>query len=886
MADKVMGRKISVSALIGLRGCVKTLPFSDLGLSIKDSGRIQFFQNMKIKLAKVLVEKLPKEETLIQMQKYFDAEYKESFFDFHVQYETSKEKDFLKVSRFLNYYYENGYEGIANDVSYEVPINAKFRGEHISNVYGKADMVLKTAEGYLAVMLRTGEPDYSYGARKIENKVSYSLELLFMYLGLCQEYSNLSVAIFYLKNKDDRGSSLVECFENRRGKNVVLWNYESRENARELLSEAVMFGQTPNCEQCYYADLCQLSQYQSCQNGEAVIVSGVKEKKYSKTPSQERVIYHKDGPMNVIAVPGSGKTFCLVQRVCNLLQNEQVSPEEVLFVTFTQKAAGEIKERVSEALGGKIKLPNIFTFNALGYSILREHPEKLKGRFRLADRVDRYQIIEKCLEVVPQIKLVSYDGITGEFGLLNMLDYAIEYIQKNGIDVYEKEYGGKRDVAGIKILFDAYTEEYRKGGYITYDDQILLANELLSESPNVLKEYQKRYRFVMVDEFQDVSEPQKELIYSIAAHGNIVVVGDDDQTIYSWRGGSNRFMLNFSKDWPTAKTVIMEDNFRSVDWILEATNALISNNRNRYSKKVLSHVEGKCKPAYMTNFTNSAMWDVISAAVTKGGYNPGDIAVIARTNKELFAVRDALSPYVEAISPRVYVIEDAVFQSIYDVLFMYYNGITDREFYRFLVRNGVDCSCKTVQSSLYESLILEGTLRPIVVTDISCLPEYEDKKDESPLMHAGYLLISCFKKIQYAKNPKDCLAALFQILFAEEVHPVLDVLVSKADERAIQEMRELYFYLSDMIRYRDMTEIEYPVRREAVNLVTAHKSKGKEYPMVIVVGTERFEDTEEGRCLLYVAMTRAKKTLYLTQGPQSVAPLLDEFKEHVTLFGA
>lgn len=883
---RVVSRKISVKALIRLRECVKTLPFSDLKLSINDSGRIQFFRNMKTKLAEVLVNQLTKEETLIQMQQYFDAEYKVSFFDFRVQYEASKAKDFFKVSRFINYFYESNYKVIAYDEAYEVPIHANYRGINISEAYGKADMVLKTTHGYLAVIIKSGEPDYSYGARSEKNKVCYSLELLFMYLGLCQKYSKLSVAIFYMKNKDDRGSKFAECFENKRGKNVVLWNYESRENARELLAKAVKFEQVHNCERCHFADLCLLTQFQTCQGECTVINTSVKNTKYSFTPSQEEVVYHKDGPMNVIAVPGSGKTFSLVQRLINLLRKEQVEPGQILFVTFTQKAASEIKERVDEALGGQMKSPNIFTFNALGYSILREHPEKLNGRFRLADKVDRYHIIEKCLNVIPQIEMVSYDGITGEFGLLNMLDNAIDFIQRNGIDAYESEYKEKRDIVGIRALYEAYMVEYQKGGYITYDDQILLANELLAERPNVLKEYQKRFRYVMVDEFQDVSEPQKELIYSIASHGNIVVVGDDDQTIYSWRGGSNRFMLNFSKDWPTAKTVIMEDNFRSVDRILEASNALISNNKNRFNKKVLSHIEGKCNPVYLENFTCSNMWKVVHAATTKGGYNPGDIAVIARTNKELIAVRDALAPYVETISPRIYVIEDAVFQSIYDVLSMYYDGITDRELYRFLVRKGVDCNGIFSQTTLYESLVKRGMLRPIEVTDITCLPEYEKRREESPLMHAGFLLISCFKKIQYAKNPKDCLTALFKNLYEEETHPVLEVLINKADEREIHIVREFYQYLGDMVRYRDQTEIEYPVRKEALNLITAHKSKGKEYPMVIVMGTEQFNETEEGRCLLYVAMTRAKKTLYLTQGPQSVAPLLQEFKEYVKFYGA
>lgn len=879
--DNSHGRRISVSELIGMRKCVKTLPFFNLGLAINNDGRLIFFRDMKKKLGEALLTNSSKDDVLAVMNEFFNTEYPESSFTFRVQYETAREKDWGKLLRFLNFYFSNGYEVLSTNVSFEVPLETEYRGVMISTVTGKADFILQEPNGtVVAIMLRQGKPEYSYSARKLENRVCYSLELLLMYLGLRVKFPELDVALFCLKNKDDKGSTLKEQFE--RGKNFVQWHYNSRENAAELLSNSLSFMHEGMCAGCWYADVCRIQPYQS---GGIEVKPKSEGKKYSLTASQEQVVHHKDGPMNVIAVPGSGKTFSLVERLSYLLKEEKIDPDRILFVTFTQKAAGEIRERVKESLGNEgTRLPAIYTFNALGYSILRNYPEKLDNKCKIADKVDRYRLIEQCLSEVPKIGKVSYDGITGEYGLLSMLDKSIDFISTHGIEAYRNSYA-KYDVDGIYCLYQSYEKAYYEAGYIGYDEQIALANELFAENEAVIKSYQERYRYVMVDEFQDVSEPQMKLIYSIAAHGNIVVVGDDDQTIYKWRGGTNVYMLNFSKDWKGAKTIIMEDNFRSVNTILDASNALIENNGNRFKKKVLSHMEAQNRPVYLNNFTSQDIWDVIVSPAIEKGYDPGDIAVIARTNSELMDIQKALKPYIKAISPKTLVVDDAVFMSIRDVFSLYYDGLQDnRALYRFFTYCGCEFSESFVCKSLYDTLVADGLLLPICVQDIECLPKYEARKDESHFMKAGYVLIKAFKSIQYAIDPMEALINLCKILFEEESHPVLDVFLSKADDRGIATIRELYSYMGYMERYADTTEIEYPVRKDAVNLLTAHKSKGKEFPLVIVFGAERFDDTEDGRCLLYVAMTRAKRTLYLTQGQAVKAPLFGEIEDYVAVY--
>jgi len=881
------GRKISISSLIGLRKCEFALPFFDLNLAYDKDARQEFFQNMKLELGRILLSVDSKDKVIAHMRLFFDQQYPESSFRFHVQYEASRETDWNKFVRFLDFYFVQGYKMLSVDVSYEVPFNLKYADVNISVISGKADYILAAPDGSVtAVKLNSGMPEHSYRPKKRENYVYYSLELLAMYLGLWEQYPTLQVALFHLKHKDDKGGRLEAQFG--RGKNYVQWRYQSRESAIELFQEALGIKLENKCAGCSMIEVCQLPAFQACQGQTGPPKSsneGTKEK-YTLTASQELVVHHVDGPMNVIAVPGSGKTFSLVQRMDYLLTEKHVSPERILFVTFTNKAAGEIRDRVVESLKGqKISVPAIFTFNGLGYDILRNYPDIMGGFCRVADKVDRYGLIEACLNAVPQIDGFSYNGITGEYGLLSTMDAAIASIDKHGIEVYRVEYGGRRDVDGIYRLYIAYKDAYRDAGFIAFDDQITMVNQLFAENEEILKHYQTRYTYVMVDEFQDISESQKDLIYSIAAHKNIVVVGDDDQSIYQWRGGTNTYMLNFAQDWPGAKTIIMEDNFRSVDTILAASNALICNNKKRYVKKILAHKNGKNRPIYMSNFFDQDLLKIVSSALKKG-YKPGDIAIISRNNKELMNVQKVLSPFVETISPKAFVIEDAVFIRIKDVLSLYYGGMQDnRALFRHLKYCG--CNLEEVQifnsDSIYNSLIAADILLPVACLDVDCFPNYENRKDESFFMNAGYQLIKAFKAIQYAASPDEAITGIFQILFQEDTHPVLEAILSKMDERMLSTVREVYSYLECMERYADTSEVEYPVREEAVNLLTAHKSKGKEYPMVIVYGTELFENTEDGRCLLYVAMTRAKKTLYLTQGLSGRAPLFDEIENYVSV---
>lgn len=887
-------REIRVRALISLRECVKTLPFFNLSLNLKQNKRFDFMNDAKRFFVDCLEKQMSREMWMRQLEGLFAKNYKESFFDFRIQYENGREKDFKIISRMSDYIYRQGYTFVAGRTEYYIPIQAEYHGVSIDGIRDYADVIFKTKDGkYLAVVIEPGKPRYSYAAKTDSSRAENSIELASLYLGLADQYgSDLEVAVFYLKNKDDSGSQLVDEFEYRKGKNIISALYPSKKAAWTRLSYAVSLVVPPDCGACWYQEICRTAHYYSCTQPARSIPGGKPpdnppRTKSRLTPQQEEVVRHKDGAMCVIAVPGAGKTHSLVQRLVHLIQDEHVDPSKILFLAFTQKAVGEIKERIQKILGQSAGQPGIFTFNGLGYSILREHPEALEGRICLASKVDRYRLIEDALKKAPCVKGVSYDGITGEYGLLSALNKAFEFIENLGQERYRAENGQKKDVDGIIKVYDIFMKDYEESGYISYDDQIRLVNRLFEERPNVMAHYQRQYQYVCVDEYQDVSEQQVKMIYSIAAHGNLVVVGDDDQSIFGWRGGSSQYMLEFKQRWPEARQVMMEDNFRSVDTVLRAADMVIRKNTDRFTKKIQAHLFSGVKPIYVGNVTAMNLWELIQPLLNQG-CRAGDIAIIARKNKELAVIEETLNPYVEVLPSRQYLIEDAVFVGIHDILTMYCQGLgKDGAFYRFLCSmdaSGEIPEQKAAKLSLYEYLCQEGLFLLLDWRDVGCLPAYRKRKEENRLFSAGYVLIRIFKEIQYAQNLEDALHKIFLLLFQEENHLVVEALVNLVKERLMERPEELLAYMDFMVRYRDETEIEYPRRDHAVNLLTAHKAKGKEYPVVIIYNVESYGDTPEDRCLLYVAMTRAENTLYLTQGPYSNAKLVPDFIGQVEVY--
>lgn len=858
---------LSVEDIVQLRKCHKTLIFNELSLKYNGFEKTRVIRKALgvIKNMKVITR-----ETAFKMvEEVFNNEYLREWFDFQYQYEQALERDLMRIKRILEYICDKGYSILDVDVPYSFQVEATYKGYYIKNITGKVDFVFESANEVILATIRYEENPYSHRARKASNLEGNSMEVLATAIGLGQRYVGKKVYAqdWYLKNKDDTSYSLIPVFEHKKGKNIVSISVDDLKTLRERFYTAASYldNDLDKCDSCLHNRVCKSYEIKEDMpvTKEKAISKGETTPKF--TSYQRAVVEHMEGPMCVIAGPGSGKTFVLVHRLSNMLK-KGISPDNILFVTFTNKAAEEIKERVMALLGTEDEstIPNIYTFNALGYTILKENPMLLGKRVKLADNVDRYMLIGDAIARSPKIKNVSYDSISTERGLIRMLDKWFAQISK-GKEEFIKANSDK-DIEGIMRVYDLYAQLFKEKGYIDYDMQISLVNTLFKKYPSLVNYYVRKFKYIMVDEFQDSSEDQAHMIYAIAKkHGNIVVVGDDDQSIYEWRGGSNKFMLNFGQDFPNAKIIIMNDNFRSVNTILVSANNVISNNGNRYEKVIRGHKEATYQPIYLRNRSADSIPSLITE-ILKKGYKLGDVAILARDNKRIREVMGALDGHYKVSAPKVLLYEDTVFQSLYDILTLYYKGMDDDEaLYRILRVLGVNEISKISKTeTLYQNLVKSNRLLPIDKMDIDCLASYEKYKDISSIMAAGYKIISCFKKIQYGKGVSTFNDLLY-VLLGITGHKVVKTLLETAEERAFVTVSELYNYMQNIRLYCDDKSIEYEPGPDAINLLTCHGSKGKEFPVVIVYGTEDFKSVEEEIRLFYVSITRAKNTLFFIE---------------------
>lgn len=887
--------RVSLDNLIRLRSCDKSLYFNEL--SLKYNG----FETTRVvrKALGVLKEKnhISKETAFQRVKEIFYKEYLKEWFTFQCQYEQAKERDMIRVNRIIEYVYNNDFKVLHIDVPFQFKIKSDYNGYRIDTITGNVDFVFEKGDGTLhAVNFRSGENPYSHRARTRKNLEGNSMELLGTAIGLINRYKDktLYVESWYLKNKDDKTNALVPEYENKKGKNIARIVADESASLWKRFREAATFtnGETGKCKNCIHKNVCDVS-YSIREDENVVTAQGVprKEDTTAATPKfttkQSVVVDHMEGPMCVIAGPGAGKTFTLVNRLANMIQ-KGIKPENILVVTFTNKAANEFKERVMKLLNtdDEKAIPNIYTYNALGYTILKENPMFLGKRVRLADTVDRFVLINEALYYSPQIMGVSYDGVYEEYGLIRRLEKWFNQIDEKGKETFSISNSEKMDVEGIYKVYDIYKRILNERGYISYDMQISLVNELFSKYPSLIELYEKKFQYVMVDEFQDTSIDQAQMIYSIAKrHGNIVVVGDDDQSIYGWRGGSNSFMLNFGKDFPATRIIIMDDNFRSNDKILNSANLVISGNGERYEKELHAYKTATYQPIYLKNYTAGQVKGLVDVIIEKG-YSPGDIAILARNHKRLQEVMDVLEGHYQYTSPREYLYEDPVFRTLYDVLTLYYGDMEqDEELYRFLMMVGVTGISKHLKTgSLYQNYLASNKLLPIDLLDENCFASYKKYKGVTPLMAAGYKLVACFKHIQYSKS-LEVLYSLLNEIFGITSHKVIDMLMDIADERAIVTIRDLYFFMSNMKLYKDNKTIEYEPSNNTINLLTCHSAKGKEFPVVIVFGTEDFNSDEEEIRLFYVSITRAKNSLFFVETVCNQCELLPLLKGSVQIRG-
>lgn len=732
-------------------------------------------------------------------------------------------------------------------------------GDFLSGSYS---MLLKHPDGVSEVVFIENKTDYSEKARKDENKPFSSAKLN---AGCLLPEADIA-SIWTLVHKDDSSDRFMENFDEAEGKKGVLTGKQivslsvGREVAETFLIQKIADAeQCPNCEECRKKNLCKgdfsfrnffhASKTEEKENGKAP------EKPFVFTDEQERVIGFREGRLAVFAGPGSGKTAVLVERYCRMIE-EGYSPAHIVLVVFTNKVADEIRSRIAKRLRlntEQRKQLNVFTLNALGQKLINDNPSAFGGRFIVASSVTRREILRGILFPAKEdgsglIALRKrFRNLYGDHYGLASLDGTMAKIENGS---FEPDSMRPEDVELLMELYDKFRAKLSSMRAISYDEQILRPLQWLRENERSRQLVSSTYRYIMVDEAQDLSTEQYELVRLLAERGNLVMVGDDDQSIYRFRKGSPEHLLSFSKEADTEK-VVFSENFRATELLNEGANALISGSTEERMPKEYRYLEKGVRPVLVEN--KSSIGFVVSGLLGEG-YTPSDIAVLARTNKELLDVEKNLKGVVECNMAKDFIREDNVFLFFRAVLDVVINKDT------FDAMNGYR-----------------------IVKAFREVPSYSIGKELLEDEIGAFLAEA--EKLFRLQVPEEALEEL--VLNHPELgisvpHPVLSSVREWCEEMNLK-AQTLLDYMNQMVQMSDDARVDYGTDPRKVRLYTSHDSKGKEFPIVIVYDAEAYNDedgTSEERRLLYVAMTRAKKLLFLIREGEETE-YLKEITPHV-----
>ncbi len=602
-------------------------------------------------------------------------------------------------------------------------------------------------------------------------------------------------------------------------------------------------------------------------------------------PEQYRAVTTIDGPILIIAGAGSGKTRVITYRIANMLE-KGIPQSQILSLTFTNKAAKEMEERIKSLTGKKLQNLTVSTFHAFGVRILRQEIERLGYRqnFSIYDETDRKALIK---ETGAELR---YSADAMDLYAIGQLFSDIKTGRKNwtsGKDMYKELYEGYQ--SGLK-LYNA----------VDFDDLITLPIKLFRENPDILARYKEHYKYIMVDEFQDTSHQQYEFM-KLLADKNVAIVGDDDQSIYSWRGADFENIENFEKDFPDVKEIRLEQNYRSTGTILAAANGVIKNNANRKDKELWSgNGEGKPIEIYMPE-NEAAEADYIAEGIlricTEEKRNYDEFGVLMRANTQSRAIEEAFLenniPYT--MSGGTSFFERKEIKDIISYLRVISNHDDDINLLRIIntPRRGIGRTtiqsisdvAKTMEYSLWDAIkaILESSEKecPVSEKTRADLSDFVLLIENCKSMLSGKGLSkkvrTMVEDIHYydfliTENPKSEKAARFKMRNIESLIKSME----QWENNPQYDDTSLYAYLNRItLLSRDLDDEEG--NKGKVNLMTVHASKGLEFPVVFIAGAEEglmpharaVEEggenaIEEERRLFYVAVTRAQKRLFIS----------------------
>lgn len=882
--ETVNGLSISIKSALLARNCSKRGEIISHGLLSSREDK-----NFLSELRKIQGEYFGKEEVFERLDHFIHTKVKKEWFKLDIQYDYFMQEEAFYQKELASFFI--GKKTIAGNIQWNLPISYQIGSTNVSELYGYVTAVYEENDIYTAVIISDGMPFYNHLARLNYRRPENAPELIGAYLGLKGIYGNdMRIMLAYTR---PRKSSKSNTFSEK--SNIVTTDF-SKCNENELINRLILAltqrTEDVDCSQCKYEAVCSGMYIEKESVG--LEKELLKSNHYPKfTPSQQKVIDFRDGACAVYAVPGAGKTTTLVYRLKKLLDNG-IDPKSILFVTFTNKACEEIKSRVKTLLNTEFEeeLPDIYTYNGLGWQILRDYRD-IVGELKLLTAMDEKRLLMECINEYPEtVDGFSLYKLEGKYGLLSTLLNSFKRLdseEERDKELERLKEAGK-DIQHIEVLKQRLNEKIRNEHYINFDEQIILAKNLLTSKPDICRSYGSRWEYIMADEFQDSSQDNVDLLYAIANSGkrNLVVVGDPDQSIYEWRDGSPEHLLRFKESYPECKQIYMKDNFRSVRQILEASNHLISKNLGRIAMFMVAHKDSKALPYRMRNGQLSHIPEIVELLRTKK-YEYGDIAILSRNNSALIKARAILNKAgIDTLSPFDYLIKDHLFILVKDILDLFFLGFTnenDFAFFRYLLACEIDIPKKrNIKESYYRNFILFHKMAPIEVDNMESVMAYEvedAEKQTDKLYLAFWRLYQLFVRFCYHKNAATALKEIVYEFHCASNLPALHELIRLIDFEDLKDLRTFWEYLCFMVELEDDRKIEYETVPEKVNLLTVHGSKGKEFPAVIILQTEDFGTTEEERRLLYVGMTRAKKVLFTLESYGKESELLNEISDYL-----
>ncbi len=598
---------------------------------------------------------------------------------------------------------------------------------------------------------------------------------------------------------------------------------------------------------------------------------------------QKEAVEYTEGPVLVLAGAGSGKTRVLTYKIAYLLEQQIVKPWQILAITFTNKAAKEMKERVASLVEEGSNDIWLGTFHSVCVRILKREIGVLgySKDFNIFDEIDKEKVIK---EIIKKLNIDDKKYTASSVG------YEISNAKNNmkNASVYEKESVGDYRKEEISKIYKLYEEILFKNNSIDFDDIIMLTVKIFLNNPDILSYYQNKFEYLLVDEYQDTNKIQFLFISLLAsAHGNICVVGDESQSIYGWRGADISNILNFEKEFPGAKIIKLEENYRSTKTILNAANEVIRNNKSKIEKKLWTeNDEGEkivCYNADNEYDEIDYVVDKIDEMCRKDGLKYSDFAVLFRTNAQARAIEDV---FMKTGTP---------YKLIGGLKFYSRKEIKDLISYLKLIQNQNDnVSLKRIINEPKRG-IGEAALQKLeqlaLDRGISIFKLLQDSSEISSFRSSGNIIM--FRDaINECINLKDSLKVselMKKVLKLSGYEKMLNEDDSEQSQTRFENLMEfigvameferenventLADFLDSIALVSDVDK--YDEGQETVTLMTMHSAKGLEFEVVFLVGMEEGlfpskrsigedEDAEEERRLCYVGITRAKKKLYVT----------------------